>query len=76
LLSSWHDDDPGVKMLAEVIASAFASGFSWGGDAVGKHVYCAQPNIKGREIMDAFEGFLKSHPMIAEQPYGARWRRR
>jgi hypothetical protein len=26
LLSSWNDDDPGVKMLAEVIASAFASG--------------------------------------------------
>ena len=41
LLSSWHDEDPGMRMVAEVIASAFASGFSWGGDAAGKRVYCA-----------------------------------
>jgi hypothetical protein len=27
LLSSWHDEDPGMRMVAEVIASAFASGF-------------------------------------------------
>jgi hypothetical protein len=33
LLASWHDEDPGMRMVAEVIASAFASGFSWGGDA-------------------------------------------
>jgi len=32
LLDSWKDDDPGMRMVAEVIASAFASGFSWGGD--------------------------------------------
>ena len=38
LLSSWQDEDPGMKMVAEVIASAFASGFSWGGDAAGKRV--------------------------------------
>ena len=30
LLASWHDEDPGMRMVAEVIASAFASGFSWG----------------------------------------------
>ena len=29
LLSSWQDEDPSMKMVAEVIASAFASGFSW-----------------------------------------------
>jgi hypothetical protein len=28
LLSNWQEGDPGMKMLAEVIASAFASGFS------------------------------------------------
>ena len=33
LLESWRGDDPGMRMVAEVIASAFASGFSWGGDA-------------------------------------------
>jgi hypothetical protein len=27
LLASWHDEDPGMKMVAEVIASGFASGF-------------------------------------------------
>jgi Rap1a immunity proteins len=58
-------------MLAEVIASAFASGFSWGGDANGKHVYCAEPGVKGREIMSAFENFLKDHPQMAGEPCGA-----
>jgi hypothetical protein len=56
LLSSWKDEDPGMRMVAEVIASAFASGFSWGGDAAGKHAYCALPDLKGRRIMSAFEG--------------------
>ena len=31
LLSSWQDEDPSMRMVAEVIAIAFASGFSWGG---------------------------------------------
>ena len=30
-------------MIAEVIASAFASGFSWGGEAGGMNTYCAPP---------------------------------
>ncbi len=58
-------------MLAEVIASAFASGFSWGGEAAGKRVYCAPPDLKGREIMSAFEGFLRDNPKMAGEPYGA-----
>jgi hypothetical protein len=56
LLSAWKSEE---SMLAEVISSAFASGFSWGGDAAGKQVYCASPDLKGREIMIAFEGFLR-----------------
>ena len=36
-------------MLAEVIASAFASGFSWGGHVAGKHAYCANPDVKGEK---------------------------
>jgi hypothetical protein len=71
LLSSWQEGDSGMKMLAEVIASAFASGFSWGSNAVGKLVYCARPDVKGHEIMNAYEGFLKDHPKMAGQPYGA-----
>lgn len=57
-------------MVAEVIASALASGFSWGGDAAGKRTYCASPDLKGNQIMSAFEGFLRDNPTMAEQPYG------
>jgi hypothetical protein len=71
LLTSWKEDDPGMKMLAEVIAGAFASGFSWGGDASGRHTYCAPPNLTGPKIMVAFEAFLGDHPQMAGQPYGA-----
>ena len=62
LLSSWQDEDPSMKMVAEVIASAFASGFSWGGDAEGKRAYCASPDLKGGQIMSAFERFLNDNP--------------
>ena len=71
LLESWKDDDPGTRMIAEVIASAFASGFSWGGDVAGKYAYCASPDLKGRQIMSAFEGFLRDNPKMAGDPYGA-----
>jgi Rap1a immunity proteins len=54
-----------------MLAELFASGFSWGADAVGKHTYCAQPEVKGREIMVAFEDFLKDHPQMGGEPYGA-----
>jgi hypothetical protein len=47
LLSSWHDEDPGMRMVAEVIASAFARGFSWGGDAAGKRLIALHPISKG-----------------------------
>lgn len=70
LLESWRGDDSGMAMVAEVIASAFASGFSWGGDAAGKRVYCAPPDLKGREIMSAFEVFVRDNPALAERPYG------
>jgi hypothetical protein len=60
-----------MQMLAEVIASAFASGFSWGADVARKRTYCAQPEVKGREIMIAFEDFLKGHTQMAGEPYGA-----
>ena len=71
LLANWKDDDPGVRMVAEVIASAFASGFSWGGDAAGKRAYCAPPDLKGPQIISAFEVFLRDNPAMADQPYGA-----
>ena len=58
-------------MVAEVIASAFASGFSWGAKTSGKRAYCAPPEIKGHEIMTAFEGFVTDYPQMAGSPYGA-----
>jgi hypothetical protein len=59
-----------MRMVAEVIASAFASGFSWGGDAAGKRAYCAPPDLKGPQIMGAFEAFVRDNPASAERPYG------
>jgi hypothetical protein len=71
LLSSWQEGDPSMRMVAEMIASAFASGFSWGGNVAGKQVYCAQFDVRRHEIMSAFEGFLRDHPQMASEPYGA-----
>src|ERR1700730_3675916 len=70
LLESWKGEDPGMRMVAEVIASAFASGYSWGGDAPGKRAYCAPPAFKGPQIMAALEAFVGDHPALAERPYG------
>ena len=70
LLDSWKGEDPGMRMVAEVIASAFASGFSWGGGEPGKPAYCAPPDFKGPQLMGALEAFVGDHPSLAEQPYG------
>jgi hypothetical protein len=48
LLSSWHDNDPNMRIVAEMIAGAFAGGFSWGSETAGKRIYCAPPDLKGR----------------------------
>jgi hypothetical protein len=71
LLENWKDGDPSTTAFAEVIASAFASGLSWGGHLAGTEVYCPAPNLGGREIMRAFERFLKANPDMARKPYGA-----
>jgi hypothetical protein len=71
LLSSWKGEDPNMRLVAEVIASAFASGFSWGGETAVKRVFCAPPDLRGTEIMSALEGFLRDHPQMAGEAYGA-----
>jgi hypothetical protein len=71
LLDSWKGEDPGMRMIAEVIASAFASGFSWGGIDAGKRAYCSSSDLKGGQIMSAFELFLRDHPEMTSEPYGA-----
>jgi Ssp1 endopeptidase immunity protein Rap1a len=70
LLASWKDEDPSMRMVAEVIASAFASGFSWAAEAKGRKVYCAPADLRGGQIMSAFEEFLRDNPKMAPQPYG------
>ena len=70
LLSAWKGDDPSMRMLAEVIASAFGSGLSWRGSLAGKEVYCPPPGLKGQQVMSAFEKFLEDNPDMVEKPYG------
>jgi len=70
LLSGWRDQDPSMHMLAEVIASAFASGLDWSGALGDKKVYCPPPGLKGQQIMSAFEQLLGDNPDMAERPYG------
>ena len=46
LLSEWKNGLPAMRVLAEVIASAFASGFSWGREAAGKKSTAPQQGIR------------------------------
>jgi hypothetical protein len=57
-------------MVAEVIASAFASGLFWKGTLGEKEVYCAPPGLKGGQVMTALEQFIVSHPDKAEKTCG------
>jgi hypothetical protein len=54
-------------MVAEVIASAFASGLSWKGSFGGKEVYCPPPGLKGGQVMTAPDRFLASNPDLTEK---------
>ena len=57
LLESWKDDYPGMRMVAEVIASAFASGF-YGAGHRGKAGVSRPTRPQRAQIMHAFEMFL------------------
>jgi hypothetical protein len=70
LLSAWKGEDPNMKMVAEVIASAFASGLSWKGTLAEKEVYCPPQGLKGDQVMTALDQFLESNPNFAEKTYG------
>jgi hypothetical protein len=70
LLSNWRSDDPMISMIAEVIASAFATGLITAGSLTGKPVYCLPPGAKGSEALSNFERFIADHPDLAERPYG------
>jgi Rap1a immunity proteins len=70
LLDNWKGEDPGMRMVAEVIASAFASGLSWRGTLAGKEVYCPPQGFKGGQVMATLDQFLVSNPDLAERSYG------
>jgi hypothetical protein len=70
LIESWKGDDPNMRMVAEVIASAFASGLSWRGALAGKEVYCPPQGFKDSQVMAALDQFLASSPSLAEKTYG------
>ena len=70
LLTAWKGDDPNMRMVAEMIASTFASGFAWGGEAAGKQVYCPPADLKAQQVMSALETYLADNPDMAERPYG------
>jgi hypothetical protein len=57
-------------MVAEVIASAFASGLSWKGTLAGTDVYCPPQGLKGDQVMTALDQFLASNPNFADKTYG------
>jgi Rap1a immunity proteins len=70
LLSQWKAQDLGLKLVAEVIASAFSNGFFRASSLGGKQSYCPPPGLKGQRIMVAFEQFLQDNPDLAESDYG------
>src|SRR5271166_3022578 len=70
LLAGWKEQDASMRMLAAVIASAFASGLSWSATLGGKQVYCPPPALRGQEVMIGFEQFLKENPDMTDKPYG------
>ena len=70
LLSAWKGEDPNMRMVAEVIASAFASGLSWKGTLGGKEVFCPPQRLKGGEVMTTLDQFLVSNSDMAEKSYG------
>jgi hypothetical protein len=70
MLSAWKGDDPNMRMVAEVIASAFASGLSWRGTLAGKEVYCPPRELQGGQVTTTLDQFLASNPDFAEKTYG------
>jgi Rap1a immunity proteins len=70
LLADWRDQDPGMRAVAEVIASAFASGLAAAGSLGGREVVCLPSDLRGKQIMSALEKFVGDNPDLADKPYG------
>jgi hypothetical protein len=59
-----------MRGLAEVIASAFASGLVAAGRLGGREVFCPPSDLGGKQIMSALERFVADNPDLADEPYG------
>jgi hypothetical protein len=72
LVAAWKDTDPGMAGVAEVIASAFASGMSWTGTIEGHPVYCppAIAPLTGNQVMSILDRFVSDNPDAGDKTYG------
>jgi hypothetical protein len=70
LVADWKDADPGMAAVAEVIASAFASGLMAAGKLGDREVFCPPSDLGGKQIMSALERFVVDNPDLADKPYG------
>ncbi len=72
LVADWKAGDRQMAAVAEVIASAFASGMSWAGTIAGRPLYCPPPNraFTGSQAMSLLENFIADHPETADKTYG------
>ncbi len=72
LVTDWRAGDREMAAVAEVIASAFASGMSWAGTIEGHPPYCPPPNgaFTGSQAMSILESFIADHPETADKTYG------
>ena len=61
LLADWKDQDPGMTAVAEVIASAFASGLAAAGSLGGREVVCPPSDLGGKQIMRGLERFVNDN---------------
>ena len=72
LVADWKNGDREMAAIAEVIATAFASGMSWAGTIEGHPLYCPPPigTFTGNQAMSILDSFIADHPETADQTYG------
>jgi hypothetical protein len=72
LVADWKEGDREMAAVAEVIASAFASGMSWAGTIEGHPLYCPPPigAFTDKQAMSIPESFIADHPKTADKTYG------
>src|SRR5271166_30862 len=72
LVAERRSGDREMAAVAEVIASAFASGMSWAGTIEGHPLYCPPPTVAftGDKVMRILGSFIADHPETADKIYG------